>query len=264
VPVKLVAITSQSSFFTPAACDSTVKGVQGILGLGPSGAAVGGTNGYFDDLVSTAKVPNVFATQLCDSGGTLWLGGYDPAATTAAPVYTPLNAELGIYYYAVNLASMTLDGTSIPVGTAQEPDSIVDTGTSIFILPTPAYTALTNAIAADSGFQTAFGGSASSFFSGGPGNCLAISKTKAELDSALPPLTLVFGSGSSSVSIQAAPTESYLIQQDNAWCSALYGLAPGSQGPIAGIMGSPVLKSNVVIFDRANKRIGFAPHTACN
>jgi hypothetical protein len=28
-------------------------------------------------------------------------------------------------------------------------------------------------------------------------------------------------------------------------------------------MGSPVLKSNVVIFDRANKRIGFAPHTAC-
>jgi len=28
-------------------------------------------------------------------------------------------------------------------------------------------------------------------------------------------------------------------------------------------MGSPVLRSNVVIFDRANKQIGFAPHTPC-
>jgi len=262
VPVKLGAISSQSEFFTPASC-TPEKGVQGILGLGPAGAAEQGTNGYFDDLVSTAKVPNVFAVQLCESSGTLWLGGYDPAATTAAPVYTPLNAELGNYYYAVDLASITVNGTSVPVATSSTPDSIVDTGTSIFILPTPAYTALTNAIVADTAFQSAFGSSASTFFSGGPGNCLAISKTKAELDSSLPALTLVFGSGQSSVSVQAAPTESYLIQQDNAWCSALYGLAAGSEGPIAGIMGSPVLKSNVVIFDRANKRIGFAPHTPC-
>jgi hypothetical protein len=262
VPVKLGAIDSQMEFFTPASC-TPQKGVQGILGLGPAGAAEQGTNGYFDDLVSTAKVPNIFAVQLCDSSGTLWLGGYDPAATTAAPVYTPLSAELENYYYAVNLASITVNGTSIPVATTSEPYSIVDTGTSIFILPTPAYTSLTNAITADAGFQAAFGNSASTFFSGGPGNCLAVSKTKAELDAALPPLTLTFGT-SAAVTVQAAPTESYLIQQENSWCSALYGLAAGSEGPIAGIMGSPVLRSNVVIFDRANKRIGFAPHTACN
>jgi hypothetical protein len=28
-------------------------------------------------------------------------------------------------------------------------------------------------------------------------------------------------------------------------------------------MGAAVLRSSVVIFDRAKKRIGFAPHTAC-
>jgi hypothetical protein len=28
-------------------------------------------------------------------------------------------------------------------------------------------------------------------------------------------------------------------------------------------MGSPFLRSNITIFDRASGRIGFAPHTAC-
>lgn len=263
VPVKLVAIDTQSQFFTPIECDSkSSMNQQGILGLGPAAAAERGTNGYFDDLVKTANIPNVFATQLCDSGGTLWLGGYDPSATTAAPVYTPMNSELANYYYAVNLVSITVDGTSVPVGTTSLPDSIADTGTSVFILPTAAFTSLSNAIAADSGFQSVFGQSAATFFSA-QDNCLVINKTKAELDSMLPPLTLVFGSNPA-VSVQAAPTESYLIQYDTQWCSALLGEEAGSLGPIAAIMGSPVLRSNVVIFDRANKRIGFAPHAPCN
>ena len=33
--------------------------------------------------------------------------------------------------------------------------------------------------------------------------------------------------------------------------------------PLASILGAPVLRSNVVIFDRAKKRIGFAPHAPC-
>jgi hypothetical protein len=28
-------------------------------------------------------------------------------------------------------------------------------------------------------------------------------------------------------------------------------------------MGAPILRSNVLIFDRAQKRLGIAPHTAC-
>ena len=237
---------------------------RGFLGLGPADAAERGTNGYFDDLVRAANVPNVFATQLCDSGGTLWLGGYDPSATTAAPVYTPMNTQLASYYYAVNLASITVDGTSIPVGTTSLPGSIVDTGTSVFILPTAAFTSLSSAIAADSGFQSVFGQGAASFF-GAQNSCLPISKTKAELDLVLPPLTLVFGS-SPPVTVQAAPTESYLIQYDDEWCSAIEGDDAAALGgaPIAAILGSPLLRSNIVIFDRANKRIGFAPHAPCD
>jgi hypothetical protein len=33
--------------------------------------------------------------------------------------------------------------------------------------------------------------------------------------------------------------------------------------PFAGVVGSPVLKSSVTVFDRAGGRFGFAPHTPC-
>ncbi|HEY6462854.1 MAG TPA: pepsin-like aspartic protease, partial [Polyangiaceae bacterium] len=74
-------ITSQSQFFEPSTCNSPTKGYQGILGLGPEASAVQYTDGYESVLVKDQGVPNVFAAQLCDTGGTLWLGGYDESAT---------------------------------------------------------------------------------------------------------------------------------------------------------------------------------------
>jgi hypothetical protein len=260
-PVRLVAIDSQSQFFLPAQCDSQSRSYQGILGMGPALAAVRGTNGYFDALVGTQNVPNVFATQLCDSGGTLWLGGYDAAATTAAPVYTPEISAIDSYYYAVNLVSVTVAGASAPIATAQVSDSVVDTGTSVFLLSRSAFNTITRAIAATPGFASVFGSAGASFFSS-PNNCRVLSKTKAQIDAALPPLTLVFGQ-SPPLSVQAAPTESYLVPNAGAWCPALYAMGAGVNFRVASILGSPVLRSNVVIFDRQNKRIGFAPHAPC-
>jgi hypothetical protein len=261
VPVDLVAISTQSQFFQPVVCDSSSGSFQGIVGFGPAGAAVSGTTGYFDQLVATQGVANVFATQLCDNSGTLWLGGFDPAATTAAPSYTPEIASIDAYYYAVDLASVTFAGTTVPVSTNQYPDSVVDTGTSVFVLPTTAFNTLTSSIAANPKFVAIFGNVAASFFSS-PNNCVTLSQTKAQLDATLPPLTLVFGSNAS-VSVQAAPTESYLVSYQGEWCPALYAMNPTQAFPIAAIMGSPVLRSSIVIFDRANKRIGFAPHAPC-
>jgi hypothetical protein len=173
-------------------------------------------------------------------------------------------------------------GTSIPVASGQYTDSIVDTGTSVFILATPAYTALTNILGANPAFDQLFGFAApieagtgdgggtdaaaapspgATWFSN-PNNCAQLSQTKAELDAMLPPVTLVFGSNPG-IEVQAAATESYLITYDGLWCPALLAQQPGDQFPLAAILGSPVLRSNVVIFDRANSRIGFAPHKAC-
>jgi hypothetical protein len=255
--VKFTAITSQSQFFQLFQCGE----VEGVIGFGPAGSELPGTNAYFDDLVASAKIPNVFATQLCDNGGTLWLGGYDSSATTAAPQYVPMTGGfLAQGYYSVGLTSVAVNGTTIPVATAQYADSVVDTGTSGFLLQQTAYNALTAAIQADAAFTKVFG---SSFFDTQGGNvaCAASSATKASLDATLPALTLNFGS----VAVQAAATESYLFPYEGeAWCSSLVTDASVSaELPIAAIIGSPILRSNIVIFDRAQKRIGFAPHTAC-
>jgi hypothetical protein len=262
VPVDLVAIGSETSFFFRVPCASPSRSYEGVFGLGPSAAATKGTNGFFDQLVATQNVPNVFAVHLCDDKGTLWLGGFDVAAMTGAPVYTPETSGIDAYYYAVNLASITIAGQSVPVGTARYPEAIVDTGTSEFILPTNAFNAVTTAIANDANFKAVFGQVDTSWFSK-PDSCQSVTKTKAELDASLPSITLVFGA-SPEVAVHALATESYLVSFGGQWCPALAAMDPGPQFPIAAVLGSPVLRSSVVIFDRANKKIGFAPHAPCD
>jgi len=259
--LDLVAISSETNFFEPLQCDSKSPGMQGIVGFGPSGAADMGTTGFFDAYVAKYKVPDVFATELCDTTGTLWLGGYDPAATTAAPQYTPISSFASSVYYAINLASITVSGTTIPI-TGQIPDSLVDTGTSEFLLNTTAYGAIVAAIQSDAMFTQVFG--ASFFPPAGTQSpaCAAVTQTKAALDAALPALTLTFGT-SPAITVKAVATESYLFHYGSQWCSAIAAPPAGTQFPIGAIMGAPVLRSNVVIFDRAQSRIGFAPHAPC-
>ena len=262
-PLKFASITSQSQFFEPIQCDSKSGSIQGIIGFAPATLAVAGTSGFLDQYVATQKVPDIFATQLCDSGGSLWLGGYDPAATTAAPQYTPFEpSALSLGYYAVTLVSIEANGTTVPVASAQYADSLVDTGTSIFALGNTAFTALAAAIGGDAAFTKMFGGA--SFFTGsGSGGvpCGGAGQSKAAIDAALPVLTLTFGTNPA-ISVKATATESYLFPNSNSWCSAMQGFDQ-SQAPVAGIMGAPILRSNVMIYDRAQKRLGFAPHTAC-
>jgi hypothetical protein len=259
-PLPLVAIDTQVQFFEPIQCDSASGGMQGIVGLGPSASALPGTKGYFDALVKNENVADVFATELCDSGGTLWLGGYDPSAATAAPVFTPFTGDaFSRYYYAVDLVSIAAAGTTVPIATPQFPDTVVDTGTSIFLMGLDAYTALTTAIAGDAQFQSIFGGA--SFFSST--GCATVTETKAALDAALPALTLTFGS-SPAITVTALPTDSYLFPfGQGQWCPAIDGLAQGDQFPLASILGAPMLRANVTVFDRANQRIGFAPRAMC-
>jgi hypothetical protein len=258
-PLKFVAIDTQSNFFETIPCDSTLGGMQGIIGFAPAAALVTGTTAFMDQLAATQKVPNVFSTKLCDTGGTLWLGGYDPSATTAAPQYTPFAAEFfDAGYYAVNLVSIAVNGTTVPVASAEYADSLVDTGTSVFLVGTTAYNALTTAIAGNAAFTKIFGGA--SFFSGQ--SCATTSETKATLDSTLPALTLTFGSNPA-MTVQATATESYLFPRDGGWCPAMQGVDQGQDFPIAAVMGAPVLRSNVLVFDEGQKRLGFAPHTAC-
>jgi hypothetical protein len=261
LPVRLVAIDSQSQFFVETLCDSPSGGYQGVLGLGPSAAAVSGTDGYLDRLVAAGQVPDVFALWLCDAGGTLWLGGWDAAAVTAAPSYTRQLAGLHHYYYAVALDAVDVAGTRVPVPSGRYTESVIDAGSTAFVLPTAAFDGITKAIAASPGFVSVLGSAGAAWFSD-LSDCRTLSQTKAELDATLPPVGLVFDDAPDAV-VRAPATESYLVQYQGQWCPALYALDPQGDLPFAAILGSPIMRSNVVVFDRANQRIGFAPHAAC-
>jgi hypothetical protein len=271
--MRFVAIRSQSQFFEAEACGTAPFTYEGVLGLAPLASAVGATDGYVDDLVAKGSVQNVFATELCEPGGHLWLGGYDPAFTTAPPQYTPFStSSLSEYYYVVHLESIVVAGITVPIPTSQYTDTLLDTGNNTSFLSPAAFTAVTDAIMASSGFQAAFGAqyadpdSGFAFFSEA-GNCSDTTKTKDELDATLPPLTLVF-QGTPNISVNAVATEAYLVPSAEAgrpgrYCPGIFPQAPTSDFPLAADLGSPTLRSNVVIFDRAKHRVGFAPHTAC-
>jgi hypothetical protein len=231
--------------------------VQGIVGFGPAASSFPGTDGFWDVYSPTEMVPNLFAMKLCDTSGTLYLGGFDGTAVTAPPKFTPMvGGQFAQTYYLIDFETITVGtgGTAITVGSAQQP-SLVDTGTSIFILNTNAYNSVLAALNADAMVSSVLG---SSFLTNG--GCEAVQQTKAQLDAMLPALTLTFGTGASAVTVNAAPTDSYLYfagQQD--WC---VGITGGNVGAGA-ILGAPILKSNVIIWDRGNSQIGFAPKTPC-
>jgi hypothetical protein len=260
-PDKLVAIDTESTFFQPIQCGAGGS-YEGVLGFGPAGGASSGTTGFFEQLVATTGIPNVFATQLCPSGGTLWLGGYDAAATTGAVQYTPKSmAGLASTYHQVNLVSVTVGGTTIPVSTSTA--SAVDTGTSVFLMGATPYAAITAAIQANAQFTQIFG---AGFFPAAsqspvPACKGGLTQTKAQLDAMLPTLTLTLGSNPA-IEVQAVASESYLMESQGAWCTGMLGIDFG-QYPLASIMGAAVLKSSVVVFDQVQNRIGFAPHTPC-
>jgi hypothetical protein len=269
VTMRLAAIDKQRAFFHPITCGSSSLPYQGILGLAPKGDAIPGTDAYFDRLVATRSVPNVFATELCDPGGHLWLGGYDRAFTTAPPEYTPFATSRDSKgAYVVDLESLSVGGETVYLPAPPYSDTILDTGNNAFFLPPAAFSTVALAVESSPGFAAAFGADA-----GGPdggaslfsdtGGCLTTSFTKSQLDSSLPAITLVFGK-TAPISVQATATESYLVPVGGGmWCSALYVLAPDTSYPFVASLGAPVLRSNVVIFDRDAGRIGFAPHAAC-
>jgi hypothetical protein len=265
VPVKFVAIDTQSMFFRPGiSCGSSgTGGYQGIIGFDRASAAVAGTNAFFDQFVMAKGIPNVFATELCDNGGTLWLGGYDTSVATGAPQYTPFTTDIASsYYYTVNLQSIAVAGSSTPIPvTGQYPDTVVDTGTTVFVLETNAFNSLTTAIAGTPGFTQTFGASAGGaawFSSQQP--CGAAGTTKAQIDAAMPGLTLSFAGG---VTLQMPASESYLVSYGGFWCSLMVAAPSSAQFPLAALMGSPMLRSYVTVFDRAAGRVGFVPHAAC-
>jgi hypothetical protein len=262
VPVDFVAIDSQSGgFFDFEGCSfgDVPFLTEGIAGFGPAALAESGT----EEVVAAfaqGGVPPTFAVALCSMGGSLWLGGYDPASVTAPPVYTPLVAA---DYYEVTLDDLQVSGASLGFGASDFGPVVVDTDTTEFELPSDAYNALTTAIAAAPLFAQSFGDA--SWFSGDECSVPLQNPppTPAELDAALPSVTLEFaGADGGEVAVVLGPTESYLdpVVSDGVtyYCPEIEARDFGGST----VLGSAAMRGLVVIFDTTGQ-IGFAPQSSC-
>jgi hypothetical protein len=166
-----------------------------------------------DQLALSSPLAAAFSVQLCGSGGSMWLGGYDAASAQAPPTYTPM--VRGSPYYAVTLSDVRLGGNSLGFGAAAFGATLVDLGTTALVLPNAAFSALANAVAAQPVFAQNFSGGAACF-TGGFCDTPAQGVTKAQLDAGLPMLTLAFPSSTGTTfTVDLPATESYLLQQDD-------------------------------------------------
>ncbi|HUJ63677.1 MAG TPA: pepsin-like aspartic protease [Kofleriaceae bacterium] len=246
ITLDFVSMTSSSGFFRGP--------YQGIVGLGPDQLLSTGTTSYLTVATDGGMAPEI-AFQLCPDKGTMWLGGFDSTATSAAPTYTAMNAQFP--YYAVGVADLTVGTTSVGT-TASFGPTIVDTGTSLTYMPTAVVTAVTTAVNGSSGFKALFGTQTLS-----DGGCVSSSTvTTAQLDAMLPAMSITFPGASAPLTL--APSRSYIyVQGGGMFCLSISSSSQLFSGITASLIGDTMLASFVTVIDRGNKQVGFAPEQGC-
>ena len=93
-------------------------------------------------------------------------------------------------------------------------------------------------------------------------------QTQAQIDAALPPMTMTLPSSDGGAFTLSFPaTASYLVPATPAGGGALqYCLAIADSAEIhdLSILGGPMLRANISLFDVADGKLGFIPQRFCN
>eukprot|EP01112_Ceratiomyxa_fruticulosa_P007728 TRINITY_DN2001_c0_g1_i1.p1 TRINITY_DN2001_c0_g1~~TRINITY_DN2001_c0_g1_i1.p1 ORF type:complete len:466 (+),score=73.35 TRINITY_DN2001_c0_g1_i1:303-1700(+) len=201
----------------------------------------------FDSLVQTNNLDDIFAIYLDYSGGgSLTLGGIDSSLFRGNIFYTNV---INRSYYIVNLNSLLVGGTSVVSGSSSFGAAIIDSGTSLTILPVSVYNSFKeyfqrhySSLPLVTGQDTIWDGS---------NNCFVDQSITLQY----PNIEFVFDGVTVSM-----PPQNYFVQTiatDNVtpiWC---LGLAPGTDNSQT-IFGDTFMRGLYIIFDREQNRIGFA------
>lgn len=275
VSMRFVAITSQTSFFSPFDCrtqgqDSGARSSnQGILGLAYQSLALSNTDGWWP-LYAVAHVSganpiaDVFAMEMCLYTGTLWLGGY--------PSFTPSQIKwasiIRQQYFNVQLtgSKVGLVGQASFSATSGidcvSDDCIVDSGTTLTTVPSALFHQIAPIVA---GLANSYAyGAVYDSTDYSTGYCWRSQYSTSQLNNVLPKMTITLqGSGVGSITLTLNAISSYFLQtpvQQNDGSYVIFycpGLSPGSSGDNGVIMGWTAMNQYVTIFDRANSRVGF-------
>jgi Eukaryotic aspartyl protease len=266
--MDLVAMQSEEGFSGSIMCDTPTGSVptsrQGIIGFGSSSELAAGTNSFMDNLVAAGQTKNLFALELCHSGGTLWLGGFDPAEIAGTLQYAPLIQAPAL---GVTLGSLGIDAGTVTF--AAGTTALLDSGGPPIIVPDSAFHVLADALATDAAFVQTFG---PSWFSAAAGTfqvCTTLDETPDQVDAALPALAVGYGDASS---VTLKPSQSYLrwlygtldgpSPGQYTYCQNLIDGGPHGLGMLIDL-GQSLMLGHVVVYDRANGRLGVGSSRTC-
>jgi len=233
VTVKLGDIQKQTSNF------DQFKEIGGVMGF-----TQGGGENVFASLVAAQKCDNVWAMCMykgTKSNGTITIGGVDQSLSNGTIEYVP---DVGHGFHSVQVQSLTLDGGEvIQVGEA----AILDTGTNILLAPTKVMTALKASMCKDTALT-----SCNDIWSN---KCVKL--TPADVD-AYPDLTMQLdGTKLLMTSRDYLLLGSPVATEADQYCLAIRD--GGSAGGSGFIIGDTTMRSSYLVFDLAQKRIGWGP-----
>ncbi|XP_064157319.1 beta-secretase 2 [Anguilla rostrata] len=262
VAVNVAAILSSDGFFLPGV------NWQGILGLAYSTLARpdSSVEPFFASVVRQTGLPDVFSLQMCGAGaaagggeadpagGSLILGGIEPTLYRGSMWYTPIKEE---WYYQVEILKLEVGNQNLNLDCKEynSDKAIVDSGTTLLRLPENVFSAVVEAIAQTSLIQDFSEG----FWMGTKLACWLKGETPWRL---FPNLSIYLRATNASQSFRLTILPQLYIQpiadmEDGLDCYR-FGVSSSTNGLV---IGATVMEGFYVVFDRADRRVGFAVST---
>lgn len=262
VRVEFVEIEESKKFFL------NESGWQGILGMAYDDIirpADSNVKSFASSVLGKGNMKNVFSLKLCGAdvrslhnrvSGTFILGGYDRSLDQIH--WTPIVRE---WYYDVRVLGMKVGNTSIDIACNEfnNDKSIVDSGTTNIRLPTKIFDIVVNAMKNYVHSKTEYFDNFESFWNGKSDLCWKQSEDPYAL---FPEITVYLPSSEHNytITLHVYPEHYILfrfnktVNSENLACYK-FGISPSDTGTV---LGAVLMEQYNVIFDRANKRIGFA------
>lgn len=243
-PVTFGGIRSDSPDFERSQVD-------GILGMAYPSLACNPSciTPTFESMMKKYKMKNMFSICITYDSGRIVLGDYDPALSTKAISWVPLQISNPPSFYSFPLVG-NLQVNDEPLPLPSYSRAIVDSGTTLIVFSHATFDKFKRYLQKHFCDVPGLCGSDSWFR---PAHCTKISDTDRNK---LP--TLMFNVHGFVITL--SPSEyliNYASKGPEFWCVGIMALNSMSGG-VDVIFGNTVMKKYVTIYDRENSRVGFA------
>ncbi|EFA80839.1 thrombospondin type I repeat-containing protein [Heterostelium album PN500] len=235
-------ITTQSKPWSQPHCEASAIKATGILGLGFNREE----SGYITQYAAFNNVEQVFAINLCKANPRIWMGGFDTRIVDKEIATAPMqDTTYSISIKNVYVGDRTLYQVKDFVWTTR-----IDTRTPFLHVPSAVFHQTLQLLTSIKTFSKFF---TSRFFI--EKNCVLnpmAGMTDDEINELLPKFRIQFASdrGTSYIELNAVP--GYLLIEGPNVCPGMVESLDYNM-----VLGTPLLRQYLVIFDQENARVGF-------